>query len=99
MSPSNNNKFRQRVRQELVKLNEQQRAEFSPRQQIDALNDRLGQGVGAKKERERLIGLMVAQDKVVPIEVVEEAPEPTPVVVEAVVKRDRPARKRTRKNS
>jgi hypothetical protein len=102
--PSNNNKFRRQVRQGVALLNEHDRDERTPRQQIDALNDRLGQGVGAKKERERLIGLMVAQDKTALDEVAgEEYPlaqvdvELAPVVDTGPTAKPARVRKRNRK--
>lgn len=76
--------------------------ERTPRQQLDVLNNRLGQGVGAKKERARLVTLMVAEDKAVPIEAVEEVLTQPPVLTQAdvelapVVKRER---KRNRKGN
>lgn len=45
---------------ETIKLNAETRAKRSPQQQITVLDERLGSGQGAKRERARLLGQIEA---------------------------------------
>lgn len=46
---------RQEIKMETVKLNQEARAKRSPEEQLDVLDKKLGKGIGAKKERAKLL--------------------------------------------